>query len=366
MKTAADLGYLRGYNEALVVAIARREMTFDRALIAAATGLTPQAVSKVVARLADAGLVTEVGKRAGGVGKPTTIYRMVPDSKFALGAQVSRQTSRMVLTDLTGAVHDRVTRDLPTDFTPELLLDQLDSQARVLLGRRPEAAARLVGVGVGMVGPLDFEQGVVRDAHGLRHWHDVPLRDQAAARLGVPVLVDKDTTAGVIAEAWRRGPEFRNAALILVETGVGVGLWLDGAPYRGAHTNAGEFGHTVIALDGPLCLCGRHGCVEIVHDLAVASGDIDRAARVLGTSVVNLLQTIDARHVVLAGSGIARHQQTYLRAVEHAVRTEVLRSDWLQVEISTSTLGEDFAAAGAAMEVLNAYYGVPTPMTARV
>ena len=55
---------------------------------------------------------------------------------------------------------------------------------------------RLVGVGIGMVGPLDYRLGVVRDAHGLRHWHDVPLRDLAAARLGVPVIVDKDTTAG--------------------------------------------------------------------------------------------------------------------------------------------------------------------------
>jgi predicted NBD/HSP70 family sugar kinase len=177
------------------------------------------------------------------------------------------------------------------------------------------------------------------------------------------VIVDKDTTAGVIAEAWRRGDSFRDAALVMVETGVGAGLWLGGNAYRGAHTNAGEFGHSVVQFDGPACVCGRHGCLEVVHDRAVAAGDLALAARVLASGVVDLLQTVDLNQIVLAGSGITRHAPIYLDAVREAVRTQVPRSDWLTVDVSTSALGADFAAAGAAMEVLHAYYGLPTPMT---
>ena len=206
----------------------------------------------------------------------------------------------------------------------------------------------------------------MRDAHGLKHWHDVPLRDLAAERLGVPVIVDKDTTAGIVAEAWRRGDGFHDAALVMVEYGVGAGLWLGGNAYRGAHTNAGEFGHSVVLLDGPVCVCGRHGCLEVVHDLAIAAGDIARAARVLASGVVDLLQTIDVSQIVLAGSGMMRHAPAYVGAVRDAVRTQVPRSDWLDVQVSTSALGADFAAAGAAMEVLHAYYGVPTPMTVHI
>lgn len=212
-----------------------------------------------------------------------------------------------------------------------------------------------------MVGPLDHALGIVRDAHRLRHWHDVPLRERAEAALALPVHLDKDVTAGVTAEAWRRGTAFHDAALIMVESGVGAGLWLGGQAHRGAHTNAGEFGHTVLQLDGPLCVCGRHGCLEVLHDHAVAAGDIGRAARILATGVVNLAQTVDIGHVVLAGADLLRHGATYRTAVADAIRTDVRRADWLTVEVTLSGMGADVIAAGAAMQILDAHYGIPTP-----
>jgi predicted NBD/HSP70 family sugar kinase len=361
-RSAADLDYLRDYNEALVVAIARRTETFDRSTIAEATGLTPQAVSKVVARLIESGLVATDGVRRQGVGKPTSVYRLVTGSRYAIGAHVSRRTLRLVLTDLAGEIRGSTVLPLPLDFTPAVLLNTLQVGVDAIADL--PAAALLVGAGIGMVGPMDYANGVVRDAHGFRHWHDVPLRDLAAERLGLPVLVDKDVTAGVTAEAWRRGSSFRDAALIMVESGVGAGLWLGGSAYRGAHTNAGEFGHTVVQLDGPVCVCGRRGCVEIVHERAVADGDVALAARVLATGVVNLLQTLDVNHIVLAGADLLRHQDVYVDAVAAAVRTEVPRADWLTVSVTPSSMGADVVAAGAAMEMLNACYGPRTPEAA--
>jgi predicted NBD/HSP70 family sugar kinase len=358
MESRADLEYLRGYNDALVVAIARRSPTFDRAMIAAGTGLTPQAVSKVIGRLTDAGLVEPAGVRRQGVGKPTSIYRLIPTSRYAIGAHVARRTLRLVLTDLIGDIHASRVLPLAPDFTPEHLLDALAGGVTEMAAQCVEG--HLVGVGIGMVGPLDYTRGVVR-AHDLRHWHDVPLKDLATARLGLPVLVDKDVTAGVTAEAWRRGSAFRDAALIMVESGIGAGLWLDGGAFRGAHTNAGEFGHTVVQLDGPLCVCGRHGCVEVVHDRAIAAGDIELATRVLASGIVNLLQTIDVKHVVLAGADFFRRADAYRGAVETAVRTEVPRADWLAVEVTPSSMGPDVIAAGAGMEMLNALYGAARP-----
>jgi predicted NBD/HSP70 family sugar kinase len=357
---AAGLGFLRDYNEALVVAIARRTETFDRSAIAAASGLTPQAVSKVIARLTEAGLVVATGQRRHGVGKPATVYALIPSSRYAIGAHVARTTLRVVVADLVGAVVDSTVLPLPADFTPAAVLDRLDAEATRLTAVH-HLGQRLVGVGIGMVGPLDFTEGVVRDAHRLRRWHDVPLRELAEARLGLPVILDKDVTAGVTAEAWRRGIEFRDAAFVMVESGIGCGLWLGGHAYRGAHTNAGEFGHHVIALDGPLCACGRHGCLDVVHDHAVAAGDLERAARVLGTGIVNLLQTIDVDHVVLAGTDVLARQRVYLDAVERAVRTEVPRPDWLPVRVTMTSLGADAVAAGAAMQVINAGYGLRAP-----
>lgn len=356
----AGLGYLRGYNDALVVGLARTTPLFDRSSVAAATGLTPQAVSKVLARLAGEGLIEPAGVRRRGVGKPATVYRIVPSSRYAIGVHVARTRVRLVLTDLAGSVLAGVAAPLPADFTPEQLLTRIVSARATLLARHPADPARIVGAGIGMIGPLDHSGGIVRDAHRLRHWHDVPLRELAARRLAMPVHLDKDVTAGVTAEAWRRGGGFRDGALVMVESGIGAGLWLGGGAYRGTHTNAGEFGHTVVQFDGPRCVCGRNGCLEVLHDLAIAGGDVERAARLLGVGVVNLLQTTDVGNVVLAGADLLRHREVYVEQVTKAVRREVPRADWLTVSVSVSELGGDVIAAGAAMQVLNAVYGRPS------
>ncbi|RSD17136.1 ROK family transcriptional regulator [Amycolatopsis eburnea] len=352
------LAFLRDYHEALVLALARTTPTLERGTVAERTGLTPQAVSKVLARLVEEGLLEPAGVRRPARGKPAAVYRLVPASRWAIGAHVTRRELRLVRTDLAGTVHTSTASPLPADFTPAELLDELAAGVTAMIDEHRMTTPELAGVGIGMIGPLDQSTGTVRGAHRLRHWHDVPLAELAGRRLGLPVIVDKDVTAGVTAEAWRRGTTFRDAALVVVDAGVGAGLWLGGAAHRGAHTNASEFGHAVVQLDGPRCACGRHGCLEAVHERAAGPA---AAAAVLATGVVNLLQTLDLGHVVLGGADLLPHGELYRAAVEHAVRTQLPGADWLDVEVSLTSLGTDVVAAGAAMQVLDARYGLPDP-----
>ena len=367
------LAFLRDYHEALVIALARTVPTLERGTVAEVTGLTPQAVSKVLARLVDEGLLEPAGVRRPALGKPAAVYRLVPGSRWAIGAHVTRRELRLALTDLAGTVRASAVTPLPDDFTPDQLLARLAAGVTTMIGEHrlttpgpapgADPSRVLAGVGIGMIGPLDQSSGTVRGAHRLRHWRDVPLAELAGQRLGLPVVVDKDVTAGVTAEAWRRGPAFRDAALVVVDAGVGAGLWLGGAAHRGAHTNASEFGHAVIQLDGPPCACGRSGCLEAVHERAA---DPAAAAAVLATGVVNLLQTLDLGHIVLGGADLLRHGDIYREAVENAVRTQVPGADWLTVEVSLTSLGTDVVAAGAAMQVLNTRYGLPDPVGLRL
>ncbi len=356
------LAFLRDYHEALVIALARTVPTLERGTVAEVTGLTPQAVSKVLARLVEEGLLEPAGVRRPPRGKPAAVYRLVAGSRRAIGAHVSRRVLRLVLADLAGTVRASTATPLPADFTPDQLLDELASGVTAMVTEHRLAAPELAGVGIGMIGPLDQSTGTVRGAHRLRHWRDVPLAELAEARLGLPVVVDKDVTAGVTAEAWRRGTTFRDAALVVVDAGVGAGLWLGGAAHRGSHTNASEFGHAVVQLGGPLCACGRHGCLEAVHEQAPGPA---AAAAVLATGVVNLLQTLDLGHIVLGGADLLPHGDLYREAVEHAVRTQLPGADWLTVDVSLTSLGKDVVAAGAAMQVLNARYGLPDPARPR-
>ncbi|MEU7530528.1 ROK family transcriptional regulator [Saccharothrix sp. NPDC042600] len=343
-----NLRFLRGYNDAVVLGLARSGAV-TRVDLAERSGLTPQAVSKVVGRLIDEGLLVESGTRNVGVGKPRTLLRLVADSRLALGAQVERDELRVVLTDLAGDVLDRAVAPLPPDFDPPAFVTEL---TRLVNGMRDD---KLLGVGLGFVGPLDHRTGVIHDATGLVKWHDVPLRELAEDSLGLPVVLDKDTNTAIVAEAWRRGERLRDAVLVLVGTGVGVGLLLDGQVYRGARTNAGEFGHTTIQLDGPPCVCGRTGCVEAVHNLAARSGDLAGATAIVGLAVADLVQLLDVDHVVLAGRAVLAEPEAYLAGVRAKLPTD----EWLPVEVEVTPLGDDVVAAGAAMLVLSEFYGRP-------
>ncbi|MET8759115.1 ROK family transcriptional regulator [Lentzea sp. NPDC004782] len=319
-----DLTSLRSHNDRTVLRLVRSG-ALSRASIAVRAGLTPQAVSKIVARLIDAGLLEETGTmRDGGRGKPRTALQLAADGAHAYGAYVDRDELRVVRLGLTGEVVSASVLPLAPMFTPTDVLDALQSLV--------QPGEKVLGLGIGIAGPLDFRDGVV-SPNGLPGWSSVPLRALAEERLGLPVVVDKDTNAAVLAEAWRR--PLRDAALVFVGTGLGVGLLLGGEVHRGARSGAGEFGHTTIQLDGPLCVCGRRGCVEAVH--AAATGV--EAARVLAAAVTNLVQLLDLDQIVLSGRKVLQSPELYLRAMP-------------EVAVSVTSFGADLVPIGAGLLVL--------------
>lgn len=140
-------------------------------------------------------------------------------------------------------------------------------------------------VGLGMAGWIDAEGAVVRHSPNLG-WRDVPLRDWVAAETGLPVVLENDANAAAWAE-FRFGAAVgvRRLIALTVGTGIGGGIVLDGAVFRGAFGQAGEFGHTRVQRDGQPCGCGGRGCLEqyasgtaLEHYVAQSHSDDDGAA----------------------------------------------------------------------------------------
>ncbi|WP_394617770.1 ROK family protein [Lentzea sp. JNUCC 0626] len=319
-----DLTSLRSHNDRTVLRLVRSG-ALSRASIAEQANLTPQAVSKIVARLISAGLLEETGAvRAGTRGKPRRSLQLAASGAFTYGAYVDRDELRVVRLDLTGSIVSSAVVPLPPMFTPDDVLSAL--QPLIALDDK------VLGLGIGIAGPLDFRDGVV-SPNGLPGWSAVPLRALATERLGLPVVVDKDTNCAVLAEAWRR--PLHDAALVFVGTGLGVGLFLGGEVHRGTRSGAGEFGHTTIQLDGPLCVCGRRGCIEAVH---AATTGVD-AARVIGAAVMNLVQLLDLDQIVLSGRKVLAAPDLYLREMP-------------DVEVSVTEFGDELVPVGAGLLVL--------------
>ena len=171
---------------------------------------------------------------------------------------------------------------------PEAVVDLI---ARTLKEMARASNAELVAVGAAVPGPLDPRRGVVHFSPNLE-WREFSFTDALSAKLGVRVAMDDDANCAAVGEhAFGVGQGARDFLDVIVGTGVGAGLILDGKMYHGARGFAGELGHTTILPDGPLCSCGNRGCVE-----ALAAGPA--LARRMRELDANAADTISAREVI--------------------------------------------------------------------
>ncbi|WP_329195497.1 MULTISPECIES: ROK family transcriptional regulator [unclassified Streptomyces] len=352
-----NLPVVRGHNEALLLGLLRDAGPggLGRADLAGRTGLTPQAVSKITARLTAEGLVAEAGRGASTGGKPRTLLRLVPEARSAVGVQLDRDELTAVRVDLAGRVVARWSGPLDFAAGPAAAVEAV-LRAVVRVREAGGSGAPLLGVGVAAPGPLDWRDGVLGRVTGFPEWEGFPLREVLAGRLGagVPVVVDKDTNAGVAATAMAATAEAdgrgANCVYVHVGTGVGAGLRLDGAVFRGPRSLAGEFGHQVLELDGPPCRCGGRGCVEALCLSALARGDLAGAARVLGEGAANVVALLDVERVVLGGRVVEAEPGVFAEGVGAVL----VRRAGAGVAVAVAGAG---VAEGAAELVLGPVFG---------
>ncbi|MGW4432953.1 ROK family transcriptional regulator [Streptomyces tendae] len=403
----ANLLALRSHNTALVLDLLRTAggAGISRLELAERTGLTPQAVSKITARLRGEGLAAEAGRRASTGGKPRTVLRLVPGAGHALGVHLDRDELRAVLVDLDGTVVAERRAPLDLGAGAETVLEGVARAAEDLAakglghlvvegarvpGAALAAAPTLLGLGVALPGPLDHVRGVLHRITGFPGWDGYPLREALERRLGVPVVVDKDTNAaalglavggagaeegskaggeegsgagveagGVGVEAAGAGARGGSFAYLHLGTGLGAGLVFGGGVHRGARTGAGEFGHQVVQLDGPPCTCGARGCIEALCLAAVARGDLAEAARVLGTGAANLAGLLDIDLVLLGGRTVAAAPEAFVHGVGAVLDARARREGGHDgaVPVRLAPGGTRGVAEGAAQLLLAPLFG---------
>ncbi|MGW6858284.1 ROK family protein [Streptomyces xanthophaeus] len=390
----ANLPTLRGYNDALLLDLLRGAgpAGLGRAELAVRTGLTPQAVSKIVVRLAAEGLVAEAGRAASTGGKPRTLLRLVPQARHAVGVHLDRDELRAVRVDLAGGVVAESRGPLDFGAGQDAVVEAVVRR----VGRVTDPGGPpLLGAGVAAPGPLDHRTGVMGRVTGFPEWEGFPLREVLEGRLGLPVLLDKDTNAGAAGTVTAANVPAANVAganvpaanvpavsaaganvagadvpavsvttpaaaaarpgasvYLHVGTGLGAGLCLDGEVYRGARSAAGEFGHQVLHLDGPPCRCGARGCAEVLCLAAVGRGDLPEAARILGEGAANLVALLDVERVFLGGRVVGAAPEVFVAGVRAVLAARALAQPPPAVALAGAGVAE-----GAAELVLAPFFG---------
>jgi glucokinase len=273
----------------------------------------------------------------------------------------------------------------PPDATADSDIQMMLGLARQVLDGRTPAA-----IGVSFGGPVDFRTGTVRRSDHVSGWDNMPLGRLLAKALAAPCVVDNDANAGAAGEhAFGAGRASDHLLYVTVSTGVGGGWVLRNEVWRGADGMAGEIGHTVIEPDGPLCLCGKRGCVERLASgpfmaddarallqvepqqgallrrlagddpvtidarllsAAAAGGDelaqrvLQRGARALGMGIANAANLINPQ-MAIVGGGVTRAGELWWEALHEAVRATLLAG--VRLEVVPAALGDDAPLWGA-------------------
>ncbi|WP_433714424.1 ROK family protein [Nocardia sp. CA-084685] len=358
----------------------------SRQEIARATGLSFATVGNMIAELLDVGVLAELGYDAPGIGRPRAQLAINPARGTLVGVDIAETSIHLDLFDLAMTVLRSVEIAVdPTATRPE---DVTELIVRGIGELTADDAERVLGVGLSVPGLVAPEDGVsVFSPYW--DWHDVSLKSLLQPRVPHPLYLDNPLKASTAAHLWfGAGRDVDDLIVVTLRAGVGIGVVIDGALYRGVTNSAGEWGHTNLVIDGRECRCGRHGCVEayvsargIVQTLreiapaspllaaddaatiaAIAASDdpiasevIEKTGNYLGVAVANLVNLFNPRTMVFGDLVANVLGERLLDATRRVAAHHAMSDPFAAVTLQLCTLPHNPVSLGAATFALEGF-----------
>ena len=381
----------REYGRRRLLGQIRRAGRSPRIELAEQTGISRATVTTITAELIQAGLVEEVPRAEetgdGRRGRPRVDLKIRGAARRVAGIKIAHDRLSLVLLDFEGAQLAALECDLSAPLlTPEALADELAEAVARLARAGGVAPGEIAGIGLGIAGVVDADQGLVYWSPSLTR-RNVDLARLLNDRLARPTFVDNDANLVAVAEKnFGLGQAHSDFIVVTIEAGVGMGLVLGGELYRGTRGCGAELGHTKVHLDGALCRCGQRGCLEAyVADYALlreaqalpgadpglsGSGQteallaaaragepqarriVDRAGRIFALGLANLVNIFDPELIILSGEQM-QFDHLYAEAVIDEMRKSIVQVDKPPPEVVIHKWGHLMWARGAAAYALD-------------
>ena len=267
---SGSLRSLRELNRGRVISALRDRGRASRAEIARATGLSRSTVSSIVSDLIGSGLLIEDAEETGVAhgeagGRPPVLLSLDHSAGLAVGIDFGHTHLRVAVSDLSHDVLAESRRELDVDHSAEQGLDAAAELVEEVLRKAKVSRNGVLGVGMGLPGPINRATGQVGSSSILPGWVGVDAAAEMERRLRLPVHVENDANLGALGEyVWGAGKGHSDVIYIKLSSGVGAGLLLGGRLHEGAGGTAGEIGHTPAQQGTAICRCGSRGCLETV------------------------------------------------------------------------------------------------------
>jgi len=317
--------------------------------------------------------------------------------RLIMGVDIGGTKFTVALADEMGRIISLSRRRTPAERGGPAVAEEAIGEGRRLL--KEAGAERLDAIGIGFGGPVDPRRGTVRKSHHVPGWEGIRLADLFSGAFGgAPAKLDNDANAGALGEAlFGAGKGAKVVLYINIGTGIGGAIVRNGRIDHGAHGIAGEIGHTVVWPEGPVCTCGRKGCLEAVcsgpsiarrgreaalkrggalHEMlekgkevtceavfrAVEGGDevakkvLEETIHYLCLGIGNAVTLLDPDLVVLGG-GVAEERELLVRPIAERIDDYVLPVMRGMVRVVGAELGYDAGIKGAVALALEALRG---------
>lgn len=382
---------IRAINRSSVLNVTKSHGPISRTDIARLTGLSAATVSGITSALIEDDLIFE--KEAGDSrgGRRPILLALNPRGGFVVGIKLQEDQAVGALIDLEATVignySESIFRRSQTEAISTMgrVVDRLIQDS----GINPQ---KLIGVGVGLAGIVDADTGILRHSP-IFGWRNLPIGTLLREKFHAPVYVGNDVNTLTLTEKWfGAGQGLDNFLTVTIGRGVGMGIVVNGRIYRGFKGGAGEFGHTVIEPQGPVCACGNRGCLEtFVSDPAlmqaateqIALGNLPetiesvedllaeakagnpnalsiyaKAGQVLGLGMANLISVFSPQLIIISGEGV-RAGDLIFGPMRETLSQHVMAGQADETEIKVDVWNDTAWARGAAGLVLQDLFESP-------
>ena len=387
---------LKNFNRRTVLNYIRKNKTATKAGLASVTGLTFMAIKKILEELEELHLIRCDEMEAGGMGRRAVTYAVNETYRYVVGIHINKFVTSIAMMDLRGEILEVERCSMQQDFPNQsAFVEMLVSEIEKVIQRSGMEKDKILGIGVGVPGPVDTENGVILTPPNIPMLSYLPLKEILESKCGYSVYVQKDTNVIAFGEYWygsgsihdsirSHGNDCYDLAYVDVDMGIGSGLIIDGKLNIGANSIAGEFGHITIDINGPLCNCGNKGCLEamssgiavlrelkaqlekepghplyakrenlVIEDVfkmaekkdLLTISILNQSAFYVGVAVSNLINILDPQIIILGGILIQKYPRYFdiVTNVANARKVKGAKENFLAV----SKLGENAGVIGA-------------------
>lgn len=384
-----DLKLVRKLNKSIVFNFIKDHGPVSRAEIAKQTSLNKATVSSLVEELIDENFIREIGTGKSSGGRRPVLLLFNGDAGSVIGVDLGVHYISILLTNLNSEVLWNKETAISPEESSENIVHTLISLIKEAIQHAPQTTHGILGIGVGVPGIVDYNNGSVLLAPNL-NWKKTPLQSILEEHTKLPVLIDNEANMAALGEKmFGNGVGHDHMAYVSAGIGIGVGLILNDELYRGAIGYAGEMGHMTIEHNGLKCPCGNRGCWEMyasekafymrmreddrlsdvsrtsfydyVHKADQGDGQViahlNEIGEYLGIGLANIVNTFNPKLLVI-GNTLSGGGKWIFNPIEKTLATRALHFSNKHVTVMRSKLGNRACAIGSVSSILQNLFAV--------